>query len=257
MADAASQTAAVHLRSYSPCACAHSHPHHQLVLSLDGSLELEIEGQGGRVAALTGVLVPEGERHTFCSEGENRFLVIDVPRSLPEDLELGGWVDRWSRGRFFPVPRPARRLAGLLADGLLRERLPPACLRAWAALLLRAAAATDTLGKPEPVRRALSFIGATALGSVGVLDVARAAGVSPGHLHALFRSHVGTTPRELLLATRLDRARVLLAETSLPIAEVALCCGFADQATLTHAMQRVLGITPGRLRAGPAARRKY
>lgn len=244
--------AALHLRSYSPRARAHSHPHHQVVLALTGNLELEIEGRGGRVAGLTGVLVPEGERHAFSSEGRNRFLVVDVPRRLPEELAVDGWIDRWSDGRFFPVPRQALQLAGLLAGGLLRSGGPPAVERAGAALLLRALAATGAAGQPEPVRRALAFIDDRAQEPVAVPDVAQAAGVSPGHLHALFREHVGRTPRELLRATRLERARRLLG-CGAPIAEVALACGFADQATLTHAMRRELGVTPGMLRARPGS----
>jgi AraC-like DNA-binding protein len=47
---------------------------------------------------------------------------------------------------------------------------------------------------------------------------------------------------------RLEEARRLLIETELSIAEVALRCGFADQAGLTHAVRRVLSTTPGRLR---------
>jgi AraC-like DNA-binding protein len=104
-----------------------------------------------------------------------------------------------------------------------------------------------SFGAPDAVRQALTFIEEKGLERC-VSDVARAAGISAGHLHALFRAHVGRAPRSLISTRRLEEARRLLAETELPIAEVALRCGFADQASLTHAVRRELGTTPGGLR---------
>jgi AraC family transcriptional regulator len=119
---------------------------------------------------------------------------------------------------------------------------------AFATLLLRAATGPAPRSVPDAVTRALAFIDEKALAQVCVSDVARAAGISVGHLHALFRASVGRAPLSFIRARRLEEARRLLEETDLPIAEVALQCGFADQAGLTHAVRRVLGTTPGRLR---------
>jgi len=37
--------------------------------------------------------------------------------------------------------------------------------------------------------------------------------------------------------------------TKLPLSEIAVQCGFADQSHLTKTVRRVLGVTPGNLRA--------
>ncbi len=240
--------AAVHVRSYSLEREAHAHPFHQLVLPLAGRLELEVQGRAGRVADLSCVLVPAGERHAFSGSGENRFVVLDVPHALVDEVGAGAWLERRSRANFFPAPHLAMRLAALLADDDAVEASPPEVHRAWAALVLRAAALSETRRNPTAVERALRFIEARALGPLRVPDVARAARVSRGQLYALFRAHVGRTPRDVVLARRLDVARALLTGTDTPIAEIALRCGFADQASLTHAMRRALGSTPGRLR---------
>jgi AraC-like DNA-binding protein len=241
--------AAVHLRSYASDAQAHAHPFHQLVLPLAGRLELEVRGRGGQVADLSGVIVPAGDRHAFCSRSvDNRFVVLDLPPALVEEAGARGWIDRRSRAQFFAVPYPAMRLAALLADEAGLEKMPPEIHRAWAILLLRAVASPAAPSRPAAVERALAYIEARALGPVSVADVARAAGVSPGHLAALFRASVRRTPRDVVLARRLDAARGLLTGSDAPIAEIALRCGFADQASLTHAMRRVLGVTPGELR---------
>lgn len=251
MADTAStlEGAAVHVRSYSRERQAHAHPFHQMILPLAGRLDLEVSGCGGEVADLSCVMVPAGERHAFSAASENRFVVLDVPHALVDEAGASAWLDRRSRCAFFPGTHGAMRLAALLAEDPAVEASPPEVQRAWAVLVLRAAAAAEDRRQPAAVERALRFIETRALGAVRVAEVARAARVSPGHLYALFRAHVGRTPRAVVLERRLDAARALLTGTDAPIAEIALRCGFADQASLTHAMRRVLGVTPGRLRA--------
>ncbi len=243
-----SEGAMVHVRSYAPRAETHSHDFHQVVLPLAGCLELEIGGRGGRVVGMTGALVPSGERHAFAASARNEFLVLDLPHAVVEEAGTGEWLDRLGRACFFPVSRAAARLGAWFADEIAADDAPPAVATAFATLLLRAASGPVPRSAPAAVGRALAFIDENGLLPVCVSDVARAVGISAGHLHALFRAHVGRAPLSLIRARRLEEARRLLIGTELPIAEVALRCGFADQAGLTHAVRRVLGTTPGRLR---------
>jgi AraC family transcriptional regulator len=63
-----------------------------------------------------------------------------------------------------------------------------------------------------------------------------------------FRESFGRTPHAYILERRIDRARRLLAQSCLPIKEVALVCGFADQAHMTRVFQTHLHTTPAALR---------
>jgi len=58
----------------------------------------------------------------------------------------------------------------------------------------------------------------------------------------------GVSYRDLLRHTRIARARVLLATTGQPIAEVALRSGYSDQANFHRAFAAVTGMTPNRYR---------
>lgn len=84
-------------------------------------------------------------------------------------------------------------------------------------------------------------------------DLAAAAGCSPGQLTRRLRKVFGLSPTQFLLRARVDRATALLAGTQQPIAEVAVTCGFYDQAAFTRQFARVTGETPAQYRARHAA----
>jgi len=70
-------------------------------------------------------------------------------------------------------------------------------------------------------------------------------------LRAIFdgvKQRTGYSPYQFVLEKRVERARALLTATPMPIAEVALACGFASQQHLTTTLSKKLGTTPGKLR---------
>jgi AraC-like DNA-binding protein len=67
-------------------------------------------------------------------------------------------------------------------------------------------------------------------------------------LHALFQAELDTSPHAWLRDVRLARARTWLAETTAPIAGIALAAGFSDQSALTRALRDATGMTPGAYR---------
>lgn len=81
-------------------------------------------------------------------------------------------------------------------------------------------------------------------------ELARIAGCSVDTLERRCRRVFGRSPRQLVLSTRIDVARDLLTETDLPLAQIALRCGYADQAGFNRTFTRVVGIPPGRFRRG-------
>jgi AraC-like DNA-binding protein len=82
--------------------------------------------------------------------------------------------------------------------------------------------------------------------------LARAAGLSPMHFAALFRQSTGLRPHEFIVQRRVERARLLLSESRLPIVEIALSVGFQSQAHFTSVFKRLVGTTPHRWRLGSA-----
>ena len=79
-------------------------------------------------------------------------------------------------------------------------------------------------------------------------ELAAAVGYSRSHFLRAFHATTGVTPHRYLLNRRIERARRLLAEADMTIAQVAYSCGFSSQAHLTVAFRKVCGLTPGEYR---------
>jgi AraC-like DNA-binding protein len=87
-----------------------------------------------------------------------------------------------------------------------------------------------------------------ALRTRSVTRAAEQAGISREYASRLHRRHLGFAPRTMRMEKRLRRALALLADTTLPLAEVAVEAGFADQAHFTRTIRAATGQTPGALR---------
>lgn len=76
-------------------------------------------------------------------------------------------------------------------------------------------------------------------------DLARACNISASSFTRAFRVTHGTTPRQWVIARRVQRAQVLLRDSSMNLLEVALACGFTEQSHFTRQFRKVVGVSPG------------
>ena len=99
------------------------------------------------------------------------------------------------------------------------------------------------------VRKALEFIGANFSEKITVHDVAEAVGgISPHHFAHTFAATLGQSPHQYILEHRLRHARDLLTGSNADIADIAYGAGFSDQAHMTEAFRKRVGITPAQMR---------
>ena len=75
-------------------------------------------------------------------------------------------------------------------------------------------------------------------------ELARAAGISLRQLERLFQRHIGHGIHSHYRWLRLERARQLLRETSLPVLDVAFATGFASSSQFARAYSRAFGEPP-------------
>ncbi|MEO0536719.1 MAG: helix-turn-helix domain-containing protein [Cyanobacteria bacterium P01_A01_bin.123] len=89
--------------------------------------------------------------------------------------------------------------------------------------------------------------------TVKLADLADLAGVSQFHFSRLFKQSMGISPHQYLLQERVERAKQLLKNSKLAIAEIALQCGFNSQSHLGKSFRELTGVTPSRYRKSPSS----
>lgn len=105
--------------------------------------------------------------------------------------------------------------------------------------------------RPLPLaslRLVADHIDANLAGAVSVEQLARIARLSEHHFMRSFGLATGMTPYQFVLRQRLERAKRLLRDTPIPIAQVALEAGFANQSHLTQTFRRLFASTPAEYR---------
>jgi AraC family transcriptional regulator len=81
-------------------------------------------------------------------------------------------------------------------------------------------------------------------------EIASAAYLSEYHFARLFKQITSVSPHVYLANLRLERARKLLAETALPIGQIAAMVGYQSQSHFTKVFKSVTGVTPMAYRRG-------
>jgi LacI family transcriptional regulator len=108
---------------------------------------------------------------------------------------------------------------------------------------------TEVLALEDPdTSKAMRFIREHARDPIGVPDVVRAAAVSRSTLEGRFRMSLHCTIRDAIRRAHLERARWLIANTTLPLKQVVAESGFKTVQHMTVSFARAYGQTPARYR---------
>ncbi|WP_225906389.1 MULTISPECIES: helix-turn-helix domain-containing protein [Ensifer] len=96
-------------------------------------------------------------------------------------------------------------------------------------------------------KRALDFLSGHVDGQFSLSELAEACALSKSYFIKAFKVSFGCTPLRWLAEYRVTRAKELLLK-NVPIAEIAISCGFADQSHMTKTFVAIAGETPARFR---------
>jgi LacI family transcriptional regulator len=147
-------------------------------------------------------------------------------------------------GIVVPAEEVGRTAAELLAR-LMRGGAPPRAPLLLRSRQIRERASTDTLALSDPrLVQALRFLREHAGEPITVADILKAAPMARRTLELKFIKALGRTPAEELRSLRLARARTLLADSDLPMQEVAEACGFATYNYLSYLFKKATGYSP-------------
>jgi len=106
-------------------------------------------------------------------------------------------------------------------------------------------AASSRLGlTARQLRHALEYIEANLSQDVSLAEVANASATSVSSLTRGFRTALGISPHRWVQSRRIALAQRLIYDSAIPLNEVAISCGFADQSHLTRVFMRNTGSPP-------------
>lgn len=102
-------------------------------------------------------------------------------------------------------------------------------------------------------QRVLNYVAQRYGKSIHVEDLAREAALSPSHFAQLFKRTIGMSPMQFVMTYRIEQAKRQLAQRDVPLIDIAVSCGFADQAHFSRVFKRIEGSTPSQFRANSFA----
>lgn len=220
----------LNVREYGASHGSHDHNHFQILVGLEGVLELEIDGRGQRIAAGDGCVVPPGERHDFEGRGATRCLVLDSNNPA------------WAQAGVAPLPTVlplARYLAEALSMDLPRARNLGAdlLLEAWLPHTPLAHERQDHPRRPIDWLALRQWLSAHWQSPLTVADLAQQVHLSASQFTARCQAEQGDSPMQWLRRQRLAQARVWRAH-GLSVGETARRAGYRSPSALTAALRR-------------------
>ncbi|HEV8482882.1 MAG TPA: AraC family transcriptional regulator [Blastocatellia bacterium] len=245
----------------------HSHSSLTVTAVLAGTMLATIGEKDFDLSAGQTALTDVGQVHS-ASVREIVFVSIGISSGLVNELvtELGltrtsaEVVFRTSAVRDELLIETARALShemedekvgqGAMLDALVRQ-LTIHLLRSH--MTVRKSARIE-LSRAGPVdrrlRRAIEFMHDNYSRELALEEIASAAHLSEYHFARLFKQITSVSPHVYLANLRLERSRKLLAETALPISQIAAMVGYQSQSHFTKIFKSVTGVTPRVYRRG-------
>lgn len=98
---------------------------------------------------------------------------------------------------------------------------------------------------PWQMKRACERLESDLGGKFSLQQIAAEFGLSVSHFSRAFRISTGLPPHQWLLHQRVKAATQLLTVRDLPLAEIAISAGFANQSHFTRVFSTLIGVSPG------------
>jgi len=106
----------------------------------------------------------------------------------------------------------------------------------------------------QRVKQAQAFIERYFKQDISVEDAARRAAMSARNFTRRFQLAVGMPPVRYIARCRVEHAKKLISQPGTSMLQVAMACGFNDEASFRRAFKRIAGVTPTQYRTSSATK---
>ncbi len=98
--------------------------------------------------------------------------------------------------------------------------------------------------RQQQLKQAIDYIQDNLTQDISLDAIANYLGISRYHFCRLFKQSTGLSPHQYVIQQRVERAKQLLLQGEMTIADIAQDCGFAHQSHLYRHFKRLTGVTP-------------
>lgn len=235
------------IRSYTRTMCMHAHDYYQLVLPLNGHIDISLNTFSGCVGVGEGICIAPGAIHGFTADEQAKFIVADLP-SVPGNI-AGGTLfaegsDPAKGAPIFQISTPMQAFLAYVEVQLthhITDDENDAMLSLFSALLAQQQRGVATDKRIIPV---LSCIHQDVAYPHTITSLAKIACVGATQFKKRFIAATGMGLREYLINVRMEKARALLSNTDMPIIAVAVNVGYDDVSAFTRRFKHHVGMPP-------------
>ena len=224
------------IRSYTKTMRSHAHSFYQLVLPINGHIDIQLDNFAGMVGVGQGVCIAPHEVHTFKAQALCKFVVADL-LEVPQHLKDRGQPIFQVNHVFQAFLNYVDTQLNHSTDGALDETIA-----LFLALLSRCEKGADIDKRITPV---ISHIHQDLTQDLSIDTLANIACMGTTQFKARFKATTGLSLRAYLVKTKMEKAKALLTNTDTPILAVALSVGYDDVTSFTRRFKAYYGQPPG------------
>lgn len=100
----------------------------------------------------------------------------------------------------------------------------------------------------DTIYRIMEYVKSNYSRKITLEELAAYVYLSPSHISSLFRKETGQTISAYINHVRIEKSKFLLRQAGIPLADIAVLCGFEDQSYFTRVFKKYTGISPRQYR---------
>ncbi len=246
----------------------HEHSDHALLISLNGTIWLNMPSNGDRQLQKLSVgsiaITPANVKHSAILDEGAEFIILHLePEFVTRSAE-----NLTRQSTLKPLLLPTDTLIHSIGITLKTE-MDAKCDRFYTESLFNALSChllklyfhrrslpSNSRLATQKLSDAIDYIDTHLSSAIVLEDLASVLNISRYHFCHLFKQSFGIAPYQYILQRRVERAKQLLRRQELSLAEIALACGFANQSHFTKHFRQQTGSTPKQYRQEQVASRK-
>lgn len=230
----------------------HWHEHIELIYILSGEAEFLVGGEQYKVGAGELVVVNPGQIHTFHSSGVSYYCILIYPEFFLDILPITKRIECAVRGDgeigelFF---RMDREISGGAPHSDMMVKAYTYILLAHLLRKYTSAPLSDEELRRESVMRGrisdvCKYISENYMRDISTRELANLCYLTESHFCRLFKGAMGKTTVQYINSFRVERAGVLLRESSLSVSEIAEAVGFSELNYFSRMFKKIMGKSP-------------